>query len=191
MPFCINCGDPLTDGAERCACGQPAIARVPDRNPTKVIVMQGQAPVLPEVCCCCLAPKELEIRRPVYIQPKKPFNAPVPWCLPCARRNRNTTIRLIGGMLGLAAVGIVAQVFFHLHPMVAVGGFFGGLLLGAALAVAYRRATDRPGHTTGCQAARSLPSDGVEDGKALGGRISLSNHEFARRWIALNPGADG
>lgn len=191
VPSCINCGVTLADGDVRCACGQPAIARVPNPKPSKVVVLQGQAPLLPEVCCCCLAPKAIEIQQPVYISPKKPFNVAVPWCLPCAKRRRRTTIRLIGLMLGLAAVGVGAQVIFRLHPMVALGGFFGGLILGGVLAVLLRRASDRPGHTTGCQAARSLPGDGVEQDGELGGRISFSNHEFARRWIALNPGSEG
>lgn len=191
MPFCISCGATLEDAVRRCACGQPAIARVPTAKPSKAFIGAEQTSVLPDVCCCCLAPKTIEIHQPVYITPKKPFNVAVPWCLPCAKRRRSTTIRLIGLMLGLAAVGLAVELIFHIHPMVAVGGFLGGLIVGGVLAVTIRRATDSPGHTTGCQAARSLPSDGIEEGDKSGGHLSFSNHEFARRWIALNAGAEG
>ena len=161
----------------------------PDETPVRVYA--DQPFVIPDVCACCLAPKEVDANVQLYVGYNQFVLVPMSWCRDCKGRQTRATLVLVLLMFSAGALGLVVPITLlgtsDLGYGIGAVGFIGGLMAGAVIAVKLRKGGQRQGHAPGCDAVGSLQGETLGTEGRRGGHLRFQNAEFARRWQQLNP----
>jgi len=186
MERCIHCGAELSSDQASCpACQAPALGKAAEQ---KVEAAVGEIPNVPPLCCCCLAPRELESPTQLYVGHRRSVMVPVPWCVGCKQRSSMAILFLIAGMFGLATalvvlIRLIDETAYGMMTLALFVGLLGGAILGLKLA----NRLNRRGHVAKCNAVGSMMSDAFDREGRKGGKLAFGNRVFAREWARLNP----